>query len=71
MSTPPRTPSGGRPIGDDRIRKLADQILRMRAFVASQETTIQAKVEQLAAALGRSIEDTEALLRTAASADED
>ncbi len=58
-------------MNDERIRKLADQILRMRAFVASQETTIAAKVEQLAEALGRSIEDTEALLRTAALADED
>ena len=56
---------------DGRTRKLADQILRMRAFVASQETTIQAKVEELAQALGRSVDDTEALLRTAAYTDED
>ena len=56
---------------DGRTRKLADQILRMRAFVASQETTIQAKVGELAEALGRSIDDTEALLRTAAFTDED
>ena len=48
-------------------RKLADQIMRMRRFVASQEATIQAKVEELAEALGRSIEDTEALLRATAS----
>ena len=47
---------------DDRVRKLADQILRMRRFVASQEATIQVKVEELAEALSRSIEDTEALL---------
>ena len=58
-------------MNDDRIPELADQILRMRASVASQEKTIQAKVEQLAASLGRSIEDTEALLRTAALADKD
>ena len=56
---------------DERTRKLADQILRMRAFVASQEVTIQAKVEELAQALGRSVDDTEALLRTAAYTDED
>ena len=53
---------------DDRIRKLADQILRMRRFVASQEATIRVKVEELADALGRSIEDTEALLRASESA---
>ena len=58
-------------MNDDGIRKLADQILRMRTFVASQENTINAKVEQLAEALGRSIDDTEALLRTAALAEED
>ena len=49
-------------MNDDRILELADQILRMRRFVASQEAMIQAKVEKLADALGRSIEDTEALL---------
>ena len=49
-------------MNDDQILELADQILRMRRFVASQEATIQAKVEKLAEALGRSIEDTEALL---------
>ncbi len=49
-------------MNDDQILELADQILRMRRFVASQEATIQAKVEKLADALGRSIEDTEALL---------
>ena len=35
----------------------------MCAFVASQETKIQAKVQQLAKALGHPIEDTEALQR--------
>ena len=54
----------------DWTRKLADQILRMRRFVASQERTIQAKVEELAEALGRSTEDTETLLRTAAFTDD-
>ncbi len=53
---------------DDQVRKLADQILRMRRFVASQEATIRVKVEELAEALGRSIEDTEALLRASESA---
>lgn len=56
----------GRGVNDDRIRKLTDQILRMRRFVASQEATIQDKVGELAEALGRSIEDTEALLRASA-----
>ena len=52
---------------DGRTRQLADQILRMRAFVASQEATIQAKVKELAEALGRSIEDTEAILAATAA----
>ena len=58
----PRPPPGASEVNDDG-RKLADQIRRMRLFVASQEATIQAKVEELAEALGRSVEDTEALLR--------
>ncbi len=57
----PRTAAGGRRMTDD-------QILRMHRFVASQEATIQVKVEELAEALGRSIEDTEALLRASESA---
>lgn len=41
----------------------------MRRIVASQEATIQAKVEELAETLGRSAEDTEALLRAWAELD--